>query len=160
MMMYERKGGADAKFQAMMKDFLASHPNQDVSTEDFKHAVEKHMLPTMDIDKNGKMDWFFDEWVYGSEMPSYKLNYSLTSSGDGKTILSGKVEQTGVAKDFVMLVPLYADFGKGWIYLGSATMVGNTSIDLKNIALPAEPKKVAVAALDDVLAEKIENSKQ
>jgi hypothetical protein len=160
MMMYDRKGGGDARFQVMMKDFLASHPNQDISTEDFKHAVEKHILPTMDIDKNGKMDWFFDEWVYGTEMPSYKLTYSLTSSADGKTVLNGKVEQTGVSKDFVMIVPLYLDFGKGWVYLGTTTMVGNTSTDLKNIGLPAEPKKVAVAALDDVLAEKIENSKQ
>jgi len=160
MMMYDRKGGGDTRFQEMMKDFLASHPNRDISTEDFKHAVEKHILPSMDIDKNRKMDWFFDEYVYGTEMPSYKLTYSLTSSGDGKTMLNGKIEQSGVSKDFVMIVPLYIDFGKGWAYLGTTTMVGNTTLDLKNIALPGEPKKVAVAALDDVLAEKIENVKQ
>ncbi|MEP6847292.1 MAG: M1 family aminopeptidase, partial [Acidobacteriota bacterium] len=160
MMMYDHKGGADTKFKAMMTDFLASHPNQDVSTEDFKHAVEKHMLPQMDIDKNGKMDWFFDEWVYGTEMPSYKLTYSLTPSPDGKSILNGKLEQSGVSKDFVMQVPLYADFGKGWVSIGSARMVGNTVIELKNLGFPAEPKRVAVAALEDVLAEKIENAKQ
>ena len=160
MMMYDRKGGGDARFQAMMKDFLASHPNQDISTEDFKHAVEKHILPSMDIDKNGKMDWFFDEYVYGTDMPSYKLTYSLTPSADGKTMLNGKLEQSGVSKDFAMIVPLYVDFGKGWTYMGSTRMIGNTALDLKDIALPAEPKRVAVAALDDVLSEKIENNKQ
>lgn len=160
MMMYDHKGGGDAKFQEMMKDFLATHSSQDVSTDDFKHSVEKHILPGMDVDRNGKMDWFFDEWVYGTEMPSYKLTYSLTSSPDGKTILNGKMEQSGVSKNFVMIVPLYADFGKGWAHLGQVTMVGNTAIDLKNIALPAQPNKLAIAALDDVLAEKIENTKQ
>ena len=50
----------------MMNDFLKSNYNKDVSTNDFKIAVEKHILPSMDIDKNGKMDWFFDEWVYGT----------------------------------------------------------------------------------------------
>jgi hypothetical protein len=114
----------------------------------------------MDIDKNGKMDWFFDEYVYGTEMPSYKLTYSLTPSGDGKTMLNGKIEQSGVSKDFVMIVPLYVDFGKGWTYMGNTRMVGNTVLDIKDIALPAEPKRVAVAALDDVLTEKIENNKQ
>ncbi|MGH7784268.1 MAG: M1 family aminopeptidase, partial [Candidatus Binatia bacterium] len=160
MMMYDHKSGGDAKFQEMMKDFLATHSSQDVSTEDFKHAVEKHILPVMDVDKNGKMDWFFDEWVYGTEMPSYKLTYSLTPSANGKTMLNGKIEQSGVSKDFVMIVPLYADFGSGWAHLGRVTMVGNTAIDLKNIALPAAPKKLAVAPLDDVLSEKIENTKQ
>ena len=160
MMMYDNKATGDARFQAMMKDFLAAHYNQDVSTEDFKHAVEKHILPKMDVDKNGKMDWFFDEWVYGTEMPSYKLTYSVASSPDGKAKLTGKVTQSGVSDSFVMQVPLYADFGKGWLYVGSVQMAGNTTFDLNNIILPTAPKRVAIAALQDVLAEKIENLKQ
>jgi len=47
----------------MMQDFLAAHYNRDISTEDFKKAVEAHIIPAMDVDKNGKLDWFFDEWV-------------------------------------------------------------------------------------------------
>ncbi len=160
MMMFDTKGTGDTRFKVMMQDFLTSHYSQDVSTEDFKHAVEKHILPKMDIDKNGKMDWFFDEWVYGTEMPSYKLTYSVGASNDGKATLSGKIMQSGVSENFVMTVPLYADFGKGWSYLGSVQMVGNTAVDLSNIVLPAAPKKVAIAALQDVLAEKIENVKQ
>ncbi|HYJ92684.1 MAG TPA: M1 family aminopeptidase [Pyrinomonadaceae bacterium] len=161
MMMYDARGGTrDERFQKMMQDFLTAHYNSDISTEDFKKAVEAHMLPLMNVDKSGKMDWFFDEWVYGTEMPSYKLAYSLTSGESGKTILNGKLTQSGVSDNFVMVVPLYADAGNGWVHLGSATLVGNTTVDLSNIALPATVKKIAVAALDDVLAEKIENVKQ
>ena len=75
MMMFDPRGTGDAKFKKMMQDFISSHYNKDVSTEDFKRVVEKHMLPQMDIEKNGKMDWFFNQWVYGTEMPSYKFNY-------------------------------------------------------------------------------------
>ncbi|MEZ5428275.1 MAG: M1 family aminopeptidase [Pyrinomonadaceae bacterium] len=160
MMMFDhRNGTGDAKFKEMMKDFIASHYNQDVSTNDFKKIVEKHMLPEMDIDQNKTMDWFFDEWVYGTEMPSYKMTYTVGSEG-GKTVLSGKVTQSNVSDRFVMLVPIYVDFGKGWVYLGSARMVGNSTVDLGGIKLPTKPKKVAVAALEDVLAEKIENKKE
>jgi len=153
MMMYQ-PGEGDAKFQAMMKDFVQTHFNKDVSTEDFKRIVEKHITPAMNVEQNGKMDWFFNEYVYGTEMPSYRFDYQL--NGD---VLSGKITQSGVSKDFAMLVPLYADFGKGWTKLGSATLVGNTTLDVKDLKLPAKPKKVAICALNDVLAVSIQNGK-
>jgi hypothetical protein len=40
-----------------------------------------------------------------------------------------------------------------------ARMTGNTSIDIKDLKLPAVPKRVAVGAMNDVLATSIENSK-
>ena len=159
MLMHDRKGTGDQAFQKMMNDFLRSNYNKDVSTNDFKIAVEKHILPSMDIDKNGKMDWFFDEWVYGTELPSYKMTYSVTNT-NGKAVLSGKIEQSGVSDNFVMLVPIYVDYGKGWTYLGTASLYGNKAVEMKGIQLPAEPKKVTLAAMNEVLAEKIEVVKQ
>ena len=138
-----------------MKDFIASHYNKDVSTEDFKAIVEKHITPQMDIDKNGKMDWFFDEWVYGTEVPAYKLEYSIDKSGD-KMTLNAKVTQSGVSDNFVMPVPIYVDFGEGYVSLGTVTIVGNNSIDLTDIQLPKAPKRVTVAALNDVLMTKLD----
>jgi aminopeptidase N len=155
MMMYDQQGGSsDARFQKMMKDFIQTHYNQDVSTEDLKAIVEKHITKDMDLTHNGKMDWFFNEYVYGTEMPSYRFDYQL--NGD---TLSGKITQSGVSENFGMLVPLYADFGKGWIRQGSATMIGNQTLDITNLKLPTAPKKVAICALNDVLAASIQNGK-
>jgi hypothetical protein len=153
MMMFDRKTG-DQRFMAMMQDFIKTNYNKDVSTEDFKRSVEKHMTPEMNLDGNGRMDWFFNQWVYGTEVPSYKLEYTI--NGD---TLSGKVTQSGVSDNFAMLVPVYLDFGKGWVRLGSATLRGNTTVDLGQIKLPQQPKKLAVAALKDVLAVNVENQK-
>jgi len=155
MMMYNQRDGGDKRFQAMMKDFVQTYFNQPVSTENFKSIVEKHMTQEMNIDNNGKMDWFFNEWVYGTQVPAYKFEYKVTSDG----VLSGKVSQSGVSNDFVMLVPIYVDMGKGWARLGAATIQGNSSVDITGIKLPAVPKRVAVAAMNDVLATSIENSK-
>ena len=154
MMMYNGKTG-DARFSKMMKDFVATHFNKDVSTEDFKAIVEKHITPEMDIDKNGKMDWFFDQWVYGTEVPAYKLEYSVTKSGD-KAILNAKITQSGVSDNFAMPIPIYVDFGEGFVSLGTVTIIGNKSFDLNDIQLPKAPKKVTLAALNDVLATDIE----
>jgi len=154
MMMFKQAQG-DANFQAMMKDFVQTHFNQDVSTEDFKAMVEKHMTKDMDVTKDGKMDWFFNEWVYGTEVPAYRFEYNVGQDG----ILNGKLTQSGVSDNFVMLVPLYADMGKGWVKLGSATIIGSSTIEIKNIKLPVVPKRMAVCAMNDVLATSIENSR-
>ena len=148
MMMFNQGSKGDALFQVMMKDLVQSNFNRDISTEDFKKVVEKHL--------RGKMDWFFDEWVYGTEMPSYRFDYQLT---DGGTTLSGKITQSGVSDKFKMLVPVYADFGKGWVKMGSVFMTGNTSTDLKAVKLPQAATRAAVCALDDILALSIQNSK-
>ncbi len=147
MMMFNKGGKGDERFQAMMKDFIKTNFNHDISTEDFKKAVEKYV---------GNMDWFFDEWVYGTEMPSYKFEYQLA---DGGTTLTGKITQSGVSDNFKMLVPVYVDFGKGWVKIGAGTINGNSSIELKGIKLPQAAKSAAVCALDDVLALSIQNSK-
>lgn len=159
MLMFDHKDG-DKGFSEMMTDFVKTNFNKDVSTEDFKRIVEKHMTPHMNIDKNGRMDWFFNEWVYGTEVPAYQLDYSITPSSDGKAVINAKITQSNVSKDFVMLVPVYADFGKGWVRLGAAMINGNSTADLNNLKLPQVPKRLAVAAMHDVLATSIENKKQ
>jgi hypothetical protein len=155
MMMYQQNKGGDLLFQGMMKDFVKTHFNKPVSTEDFKAIVEKHMTPEMNVDGSGKMDWFFNQWVYGTQVPAYRLEYSVGSDG----MLNGKIIQSGVSDDFIMLVPIYIDMGKGWAKLGSARLVGNSFVEIKNVKLPVAPKRVALCAIHDVLATSIENSK-
>ena len=67
MMMWNREAG-DVKFKVMLRDFIATHRNRPVTTEDFKAAVEKHMLPEMNLDGDGKMNWFFRQFVTGTEL--------------------------------------------------------------------------------------------
>lgn len=157
MMMYDHRGGTgDQKFQLMMRDFLATHYNKDVSTNDFKLALEKHMLPSMDLDGNRKMDWFFNQWVYGTEMPSYRLEYSVSAAA-GKSVLNGRLSQSGVSGNFRAPVPIYVDYGKGPVYLGSVRMTGSTSVELPaDIPLAQEPRKLFIGGLNDILAEKID----
>jgi len=156
MLMFDHKGGTgDAKFREMMADFIKTHYNQDISTEDFKHIVEKHITPEMNVNGDGKMDWFFDEWVYGTEIPEFKLDYQVGSGSGGKPSFSAKVTQSGVSKGFVSVVPLYMDFGSGWKYIGRITIKGNSTLEINNVTLPAAPKKVGIDAYKDILNTKI-----
>lgn len=150
-MMYDPKTG-DERFIAMMHDFVKTHFNQNASTEGFKRIVEKHMTKKMDLDETGKMDWFFNEWVYGTEVPSYKFEYSVTAESDGKFLLTGVLTQSGVSENFKMLVPLYLDLDGNIVRLGQANVTGNTSTPEFKVRLPRKPRRVLINANHDVLA--------
>jgi aminopeptidase N len=150
-LMYDRETG-DKDFIAMMHDFVATYLNQNASTESFQYVVEKHMKPALDLERNGRMDWFFREWVYGTEAPSYRMEYSLAPEAGGKLLFTARVTQSGVSSRFVMGVPFYFDFGAGVQRAGSVTLLGNmTSTEVK-LRLPRKPKRVLLNANHDVLA--------
>lgn len=150
-MMRDRKTG-DQPFIDMMHDFVKTYFNQNASTEDFKRMVEKHMTPNMDLDGNKRMDWFFNEWVYGTEVPRYRLDYSLTQDSDGKCLFTGAVTQSEVSEHFKMLVPLYVDFDGKLIRLGEATVNGNSKTQEFKVKLPQKPKRVVINPYYNVLA--------
>jgi len=152
-MMAQRNGDPDTRFKAMMHDFTKTYANRQASTEDFKTMVEKYMTPEMDIDRNHTMDWFFNEYVYGTEYPSYRFEHSFTSDANGDTMLNFKITQSGVSKDFAMLVPIYLDMGNRVIRLGAATLTGDNSVEshVSLKGLKEKPKRAVAAYYDDVL---------
>jgi hypothetical protein len=140
----------DKAFMEMMHDFVESHRDRPASTESFKAIAEKHMTKIMDMQKNGRLDWFFDEWVYGTQVPRYKFEYQTTPAADGKVNLHMTITESDVDEHFAMLVPIFADFGKGMMRIGQVGMVGNNTRTSDTI-LPSMPKKVALNAYKDIL---------
>jgi len=142
MMMWTRED-ADARFKTMLRDFVATHKNQPVSTEDFKAIVEKHMVGDMNLGNDGTMNWFFNQYVYGTDLPTYKLEQSIANQG-GQNVLSLKITQSGVSDAFRMLVPIYLELQDGRIIrLGSAHITGNKTVE-QNVPLGQIPVKRAI----------------
>jgi hypothetical protein len=140
----------DKAFIAMMHDFVDSHRERAATTESFKAIAEKHMTKNMDFQGNGRLDWFFDEWVYGTQVPRYHFEYQLTPADGGKVKLHVTITQSEVDEHFAMPVPVFADFGKGMIYLRQIGIVGNSTRSV-DMLLPSQPKKVAMNAYKEIL---------
>jgi aminopeptidase N len=153
MMMWSPKDG-DKRFQETMQDLISSHRLQAITTEDFKAAIERHMTPAMNLGNNGTMDWFFNEYVYGTELPTYHFEEQLTPADKGST-LHVKLVQSGVSADFRMSVPVYIEFANGRIHrLGLFNLVGNATVD-QTLQLPmpaSDIKKVSINHYYDVLS--------
>jgi len=150
-MMWNSKTGDD-DFIATMHDFVAANTGKNASTEDFCAAVNRHMRKDLDLEGTGRVDWFFREWVYGNEIPSYRLEYSLSPAEDGKVIFTGKITESGVSDSFRMRVPVYADFDGMLVRLGSVGVAGSQTTPEFKVKLPKKPKRVLLNAHHDVLA--------
>ena len=140
----------DKPFIAMMHDFVESHHDKMASTESFKAITEKHMSKIMDLAGNGKLDWFFNEWVYGTQVPRYHFEYQVLPAEGGKFKLHMTITQSEVDDRFMMLVPVFADFGKGMTRIGQLGIAGNSTRSA-DVLLPTAPKKVALNAFKDIL---------
>jgi aminopeptidase N len=149
-MMFDAQKEGDRPFVAMMHDFVEQYKGRNATTEDFQHVVEKHMRPNMDLEGNGKMDWFFQQWVYGTTVPRYKLEQTVTAQPGGKWLLKGNVTQSEVPDDFGMLVPIYLEFEGPPVRLGVIRIIGNKTVPVE-VTLPQKPKRVLLNAWHDVL---------
>ncbi len=146
-----RAQNQDERFIAMMKDFCKTYDNQAASTEDFKAMAEKHMAPVMDIEGNGKLDWFFRQYVYGMGLPKYEFRYSVQPAADGKFMLSGTVTQSNVPEGWMDILPLYLETGGRTLRAGWITVTKST--ETFSIPLPMKPDKVMLNVNEDVLAD-------
>jgi aminopeptidase N len=152
MMMWSPKDG-DARFKATMHDFVNTYRFQAATTEDFKAIVEKHMAPNMDLEGNHTMDWFFREYVYGTDLPAYRFEGDATPSGDGWK-MHFKLVQSNVDAKFANSVPVYLELADGKIiHLGAISIHGPVTVEqtLQLPKLPAAIKKVTINHFYDVL---------
>jgi len=154
MMMWDGKAG-DQNFKATMQDFVKTYGGKAATTEDFKAMVEKHMTSVMDLDGNHRMDWFFNEYVYGTALPSYSMTSNVSQDTDGSPLVSFKITQSDVDKDFRMTVPIYLELADGrTVGIAHANLIGNTSVEgkfpLKGMKTP--PRRALINYNHDVLA--------
>ncbi len=96
----------DARFRELLSSILADHRFRPLSTADFQHAVEQHMTPAMDLEGTHRMDWFFDQWVRGTDLPHYSVKFEVKPRGNA-FVVTGKLEQSGTEDTFTAAVPLY-----------------------------------------------------
>jgi hypothetical protein len=153
-MMMQDTRTRDQRFKETMQDFVNTYRGKAATTEDFKAIVEKHMTQDMDLEGNHKMDWFFNEYVYGTQLPTYQMNATFDTGADGDVVMSIKLTQSNVNDSFRMLVPIYLELPNGMYLLGRAHLTGNSTFEQKMPlkGLKEKPKRAAINYYDDVLA--------
>jgi hypothetical protein len=132
----------DERFVKLLRGLLESYRYRALSTDDFQKAVERIMTPAMAIEGGHSMDWFFDQYVKSTGVPSYEVKYSVRPVAKGFQV-RGKLIQKNVPDSFVLRVPIYLQ-GQGAkpVLLGRVVTSGEeTPFQFISVA---SPKKLLI----------------
>jgi tetratricopeptide (TPR) repeat protein len=76
----------DDQFFSMLKEFIEKFHLQSAGIADLKEVAEKTF---------GKpLAWFFDQWIYGTGIPDYKLDYSIVPTEAGEFEITAHIQQS------------------------------------------------------------------
>jgi hypothetical protein len=132
----------DARFFALLHTLATKYAYRALSTSDLQHEVEAVMTPAMDLEGGHSMEWFFEQWVRGTGVPRYRVEYSVHNS-DKSYVVRGKLYQENVPHSFLAPVPLYTGANSGHaLFLGVVVAAGpETSF---HFTTQTEPHKVLI----------------
>ncbi len=146
MAMYDWVAGSDEAWRVMMRDFVATHAGGEATTESFRGTVEKHF--------GEDMGWFFDQWVYGTAVPTYRYAWKLETAIDGQRSLRLRVRQSVEPEvPFRMFVPVRVELGEDRFVV--LRVLVDEAYEEFSFNLPAgfDPEEVILNPRNAVLAE-------
>ncbi|UCC44664.1 MAG: hypothetical protein JSU65_01675 [Candidatus Zixiibacteriota bacterium] len=103
-MMYDVQNQSDERFLEFLRELIFMGHNRRFNTADFVQVAERHV--------GSKLDWFFDQWLFGVDLPVYRAQFSIEREEDGY-YFDFDVKTTGTREDFVMPVMIRLDFDRG-----------------------------------------------
>jgi hypothetical protein len=113
----------DARFTALLQTLVTKYAYRALTTDDLRHEVEAVMTPSMDLEGGRSMEWFFEEWVRGTGIPHYRVEFTVHHTEKGNQI-RGKLFQSGVPRSFIARVPLHAAGAGHGTLLGTVIAAG------------------------------------
>lgn len=99
----------DERFFAFLAELVRRFGHRLLATEDFRELAAQYLPPKSD---DPKLEAFFDQWVYGSGIPSLKLTYTLKGRAPAVKLV-GTLTQSEVGEDFSVLTPVEIQTGRG-----------------------------------------------
>jgi aminopeptidase N len=132
----------DARFIALLRSISTKYAQAPLSTEQFQREVETVMTPKMDLEGGRSMDWFFEQYVHGTGIPRYKVDFTSRHTEKGFQV-RGTLHQSGVPRSFIAPVPLYVSTGPGKSgYLGTVVATGEETHF--TFTAPSDPHKLLI----------------
>ena len=132
----------DARFVALLRNLVTKYAQKPLSTEQLQKEIEAVMTKKMDLEGGRSMEWFFEEYVKGTGIPHYKVEFTARRTEKGYQV-RGKLFQSGVPHSFIAPVPLYTGTAANRsVLLGTVLAAGEeTSFSFRS---QTEPRKLLI----------------
>jgi hypothetical protein len=97
-----RRRMGDERFFSMLRELMTRYGGKEISTEGFRELAAQFLPPKSD---DPKLEAFFEQWVYGTGIPSLKLAWSIKGKAPSLRLV-GTLTQSDVGEDFSTLAPV------------------------------------------------------
>lgn len=121
-LMYDIEKNSDRTFLRFMNEYAKLADTLPISNAAFETLAEKYY--------GQSLGWFFDEWVYGRNLPKFELKYTVDAQGD-KWGVNGTVTTGNMLPSFTYPVICRVNFEDGSTALIRQTVTtGSTTLAL------------------------------
>jgi hypothetical protein len=133
-----RRRMGDERFFSMLRELMTRYGGKEISTEGFRELAAQFLPPKSD---DPKLEAFFEQWVYGTGIPSLKLAWSIKGKAPSLR-LAGTLTQSDAGEDASVIVPVEIQVARG----RTITQWVRSSTDpvTFTVALTQPPLKVAL----------------
>jgi hypothetical protein len=104
-----RRRMGDDRFIKMLGELRRRYEWKTLDTDSFRQLCVEFMPPGS---PDPKLENFFDQWAYGTGIPSFKIRFSVKGKA-GAYRLSGAIIQSDAPEDFTTEVPIEIQMGHG-----------------------------------------------
>ena len=179
-LMRDPKTGSDAAFFQFLRALKEEFAGKPVTTAAFRQLAEKYVVPARNAEGGNKgrtLEWFFEQWVYGTGIPELKVEARMETKPDqraarpagsvksgssqakraaspGAAKITGTATLQGVDDSWVVPAAIYVQTARGEVFAGVALAVvpGGADDPHFSLPLPAGAQKVMVDPGQAVLA--------
>jgi len=130
----------DDRFFAMLAELLRRYDRKEVSTEQFRQLAAQFLPPKTD---DPTLEVFFDQWVYGTGIPSLKFTYSVKGKAPALRLV-GTLTESGVDAEFGTLVPVEIQIARGktithWVRADNGTTTFTVALKQAPLKVTMDP---------------------
>lgn len=143
-MFLDLRGMNEEPFQQLLRGFHQEYAGGSASTADFERSCEAAF--------GAPLDWFFDQWVYGTDLPSYEVAHRTIGNADGTWTMRVRVRQSGVPPEF-RAYPLLKVVLPENRYMRLRAHITGAEVEFDLPAIELEPTGLVFGDLESILGE-------
>ena len=133
----------DSRFRQLLGEFYRKYAGSQASTA--------HFISFLESFTGEKWDWFFNQWVFGTDIPTYIFSHNIAQSPSGEYLVSCRVSQEDAPQDFKMPVFVGVTFENDRIEVYRQLVDGETTFEIGPFS--EKPKNIIFNHLESVLCE-------
>jgi hypothetical protein len=104
-----RRRMGDERFFSLLREITTRYAGEEMSTDAFRELAAKYLPPKSD---DPKLEAFFEQWVYGTGIPSLKLAWSVKGKAPSLRLV-GTLTQSDAGEDSSVIAPVEIQVARG-----------------------------------------------